>query len=135
MLQVQRIDPKGAVPDTRGVAAAAGISATGFEVHGLAAAVGVGVQPAGAPGTAGINGDSAVGTKIIVLFGAALIAVVKLTVTVPLVVSTATPDTLFVGTGGAQPFVKAAPLAAFSATASLAPVAKTTPSATLARIV
>lgn len=135
MSQVQRIEPKGAEPDTNAVAAAAATAATGFEVQGLAAAVGVGVQPNGAPGIAAIAGDSAVGTKIIVLFGALEIASVKETVTVPVMSSIAISDTFFVATGADQPFRKAEALAAFSATASFAPVAKTTPSATFARIV
>ena len=130
------MEPKGATPGAKAVAAAAGIAATGWLVQLPAAPPGMaGVQPVGAPGTAGIKGDSAVGTKIIVLLGEAEMPAVYVTVTMPVIASTTMPDTLAVATGGDQPLAKAAALAEFSATASFAPVAKTIPSATLARMV
>jgi len=129
------MEPKGATPGAKAVAAAAAIAATGWLVQLPALPGTAAVQPAGAPGTAGIAGDSAVGTKIIVFAGEAEMPGVYETVTTPFVPSTTMPDTLAVATGGDQPLAKAAALAEFSATASFAPVAKTIPSATLARMV
>lgn len=135
-LQVQAIWPTGGVPTTKGVEGTATTAATGWEVQSPGMPGDAGVHPAGIPAIAAAAAIDVVGSKIIVSRPVDPPAgAVKVAVIFPVVASMAIDETLPVACGADHPAAKAEPLAAFSATASFAPPANTTPSLTRARIV